>query len=96
MCYFAEKVVKEVDFSKYDDKFKDRPSCKAYPRAVLCKIVVMAFTDSITSSRKISRLVEENIVYMYLAGGYKPKYHTISVLKRLDSLTKNIKSSSSF
>jgi transposase len=56
----------------------------------------MAFTDSITSSRKISRLVEENIVYMYLAGGYKPKYHTISVLKRLDSLTKNIKSSSSF
>ncbi|MDR2830426.1 MAG: transposase [Methanobrevibacter sp.] len=77
ICYFVEKVVNEVDFSDYDDKYKDKPGCKAYPRATLCRIIVMAFTDGITS-HKISRLVEENIIYMYLAGGYKPKYHTIS------------------
>jgi transposase len=48
---------------------------------MLARIIVMSFTDGITSSRKIERQVKENIAYMYLAGGETPKYHTISDFK---------------
>ncbi|MDR2623600.1 MAG: transposase [Methanobrevibacter sp.] len=62
-------------------KYANNPGCKAYPREMLCRIVVMAFTDGITSAKKISRLANENLTYIYLARRDTPKYHTISDFK---------------
>jgi len=41
----------------------------------------MASIDVIFSSRKIARLTEENLVYMYLSGRDKPDFRTICRFK---------------
>jgi len=48
---------------------------------MLLKIVIMASVDGIFSSRKIMRLAEENMVYMYLSGMDKPDFRTICRFK---------------
>lgn len=81
VCYFIENLIKEIDFSKWNLKYKNTPGNKAFHREMLSRIVVMAYVDGITSSRKISRLAEENIPYIYLTGGEKPKYRVIEYFK---------------
>jgi len=81
VCFFVENIIKQIDFKKWDEKYKYNAGNKAFPRAVLCRIVIMAFLDGITSSRKISRLAEESIPYIYLAGGETPKYRVIEYFK---------------
>ena len=48
---------------------------------MICRVVVMAYTDGITSSRRIFRLAQENIPYIYPAGGETPKYRVIEYFK---------------
>jgi transposase len=81
VCFFVENLVKQIDFNKWDEKYKYNAGNKAFPRAMLCRIVIMAYLDGITSSRRISRLAEENIPYIYLAGGETPKYRVIQYFK---------------
>jgi transposase len=47
----------------------------------LTRLVIMASVDGIFSSRKIMKLVEENMVYMYLLGMDKPDFRTICRFK---------------
>ena len=44
---------------------------------MLTRLVIMASVDGIFSSRKIMKLAEENMVYMYLSGMDKPDFRTI-------------------
>lgn len=81
VCFFIENLIKQIDFKKWDEKYKYNAGNRAFPRAVLCRIVIMAYIDGITSSRRISRLAEESIPYIYLAGGEKPKYRVIEYFK---------------
>ena len=68
VCFFIDKLVNCVDFSEIDFQYVDTPGQKAYPAAMLVRIIIMGTIYSIHSSRKLERVVRENIVFMYLAG----------------------------
>jgi len=82
VCFFIEKLVKCVDFSEIDFQYIDTPGQKAYPAAMLVRIIILGTIYSIHSSRKLERIVRENIVFMYLAGFQTPAFSTIAAFKR--------------
>jgi len=71
-----------VDFSEIDFQYVDTPGQKAYPAAMLIRIIILGTIYSIHSSRKLERVVRENIVFMYLAGFQTPVFSTITAFKR--------------
>ena len=82
VCFFIEKLVNCVDFSEIDFQYADTPGQKAYPAAMLVRIIILGTIYSIHSSRKLERIVRENIVFMYLAGFQTPVFSTIAAFKR--------------
>lgn len=82
VCFFIEKLVNCVDFSEIDFQYVDTPGQKAYPAAMLIRIIILGTIYSIHSSRKLERVVRENIVFMYLAGLQTPVFSTIAAFKR--------------
>ena len=82
VCFFIEKLVNCVDFSEIDFQYVDTPGQKAYPAAMLVRIIILGTIYSIHSSRKLERIVRENIVFMYLAGFQTPVFSTIAAFKR--------------
>lgn len=48
---------------------------------MLIRLMIMASVDGVFSSRKIARLGEENVIYIYLAGMDKPDFRTICRFK---------------
>jgi transposase len=81
ICYFIANLVGELDFKKIDQKYRHTLGEAAYSRRMLLRLVIMASIDGIFSSRKIARLAEENLVYMYLSGMDKPDFRTICRFK---------------
>jgi len=81
ICYFIANLVGELDFKKIDQKYRHTLGEAAYSRRMLLMLVIMASIDGIFSSRKIARLAEENLVYMYLSGMDKPDFRTICRFK---------------
>lgn len=81
ICYFIANLVEELDFKDIDEKYKHTKGMAAYPRRMLLRLVLSASADGIFSSRKIARLTEENVVYMYLSGMEKPDFRTICRFK---------------
>ncbi|MDO5851043.1 MAG: transposase [Methanobacteriaceae archaeon] len=81
LCYFLENVVDSIDFSYIDKEYKVKCGQKAYSRKLLLRIVIMALFYQTYSSRKIAKLVRENIVFMYLAGMQESSYRTIARFK---------------
>ncbi|WP_323735601.1 transposase [Methanosphaera sp. ISO3-F5] len=82
VCFFIEKLVNCVDFSEIDFQYVDTPGQKAYSAAMLVRIIILGTIYSIHSSRKLERIVRENIVFMYLAGFQTPVFSTIAAFKR--------------
>jgi transposase len=73
--------VEELDFKKIDQKYRHTRGKAAYSRRMLLRIVIMASVDGVFSSRRVARLAEENMVYMYLSGMDKPDFRTICRFK---------------
>jgi transposase len=76
-CFFVKNLVDEIDFDEIHEDFIGNAGMKAYSRRMLTRLVIMASIDGIRSSRKIAKLTEENVVFMYLCGGDSPSYRTI-------------------
>lgn len=70
-------VVNTVDLKEIEAKYMDTPGNPAYPRRMLLRLLVQAAVDGVWSSRNITKLVHENVIYMYLAGNEKPDHRTI-------------------
>jgi len=70
VCYFITNIVEKVDFQKINQKYRHTKGEPAYSRRMLLRMVLMAFVDGVFSSRRIARLAEENVVYMYLSGNW--------------------------
>lgn len=81
VCYFITNLVEELDFHKIDRKYSCTSGKPAYSRRMLLRLVIMASVDGVFSSRRIARLAEENVIYMYLSGMDKPDFHTICRFK---------------
>lgn len=80
-CFFVVSLVDELDFGNVENKYRGTRGKPAYPRQMLLRLVIMASLDGIFSSRKIAKLAQENVVYIYLTGGETPDFRTICSFK---------------
>ena len=56
----------------------DETGCPAYNPKVLLKVVLLAYSRGITSSRKIERACRENVLFMALSCNQRPDHSTIA------------------
>jgi len=72
-------VDEKLDLSIFDSKFKnDDTGRPAYDPAILLKIVLLAYSRGVTSSRKIEALCRENVVFMAISADSRPHFTSIS------------------
>ncbi len=72
-------VETRMDLSVFDDNYSnDETGRSAYDPKVLLKIVLLAYSRGLISSRKIEQACRENIVFMALACGQHPDHSTIA------------------
>jgi len=77
ICYLVIAIVNGIEVCEIEKKYRFKPGNPAYPRRMLLRLLVQAAIDGVWSSRKIDKLTQENVVYMYLAGNAKPNFRTI-------------------
>lgn len=69
----------ELDLSAFDAYYRnDATGAKAYPPAVLLKVVLFAYSQGIVSSRGIERACREHVTFMALSGDSAPHFTTIA------------------
>ncbi len=69
----------EIDLSIFESRYRnDETGAPAYDPAILLKIILYAYSRGITSSRKIARCCEENIIFMALSADTRPHFTTIA------------------
>jgi len=69
----------ELDLRIFDDRYgNDEMGCPAYDPAILLKIILLAYSRGVTSSRKIATLCEENVVFMAISADSRPHFTTIA------------------
>ncbi len=72
-------VDNEIDLSAFDSRYdNDETGAPAYDPAILLKVVLFAYSRGITSSRRIARACEENVVFMALSADSRPHFTTIA------------------
>jgi len=73
----------EFDLSALAAKFKnDETGAPAYDPAVMLKIVLLAYSRGLVSSRAIGRVCRENVLFMAISGDTQPAYTTIAAFVR--------------
>jgi transposase len=87
VCYLIEQIAESIDYSDFDKKYDSAGHPAYHPRIN----VMMASVDGITSSRRIAKNTQENVVYIYLAEKTNPNFRTISDFRKNNrKLIKNV------
>ena len=72
-------VEKRLDMSVFEGKYRnDETGRAAYDPKVLLKVVLLAYSRGLISSRKIEQACHENVVFMALACGQQPDHSTLA------------------
>ena len=70
-------VDKRLDMSIFQSKYRnDETGRAAYDPKILLKVVLLAYSRGLISSRRIERACRENVVFMALACGQQPDHST--------------------
>jgi transposase len=87
----VNEVVERIDVSALERSYKGGGTSSYHPRMLL-KVVVYAYLRNIYSSRKMEQALNENVHFIWLAGGAKPDHNTINDFrgKRLKGQLKEI------
>lgn len=65
----------ELDLSRLDARFNnDEVGASAYDPRVMLKIVLLAYSRGLISSRKIEQACEQNVLFMAVSGDSRPSY----------------------
>jgi transposase len=73
----------EIDLSGIDRRYvNDETGAPAYDPAVMLKIVLLAYSRGVVSSRAIERLCRENVLFMAISGDSAPQFTTIAKFVR--------------
>ena len=76
-------VDNELDFSELDARFNnDETGASAYDPRVMLKIVLLAYSRGLISSRSIERACAQNVQFMALSGDAQPSYTHIAKFVR--------------
>ena len=78
----------EIDLSAFDARFKnDDTGAAAFPPAMLLKVVLLAYSRGVISSRGIERLCRDHFIFIALSGDSCPHFTTIAAfVSGLDDL----------
>jgi len=72
-------IESRLDMSVFDDRYNNEETgCYAYNPKILLKIVLLAYSRGITSSRPMERACKENVTFMALTCGAQPDHSTIA------------------
>ena len=76
-------VDEELDLSSLDAKFRnDATGASAYDPRVMLKIVLLAYSRGLVTSRKIEQACEQNVLFMAVSGDARPCYTHIAKFVR--------------
>jgi transposase len=78
----------ELDLSALDARFRnDQTGASAYDPRVMLKIVLLAYSRGVVSSRKIERACAQNVLFMAIGGDSQPSYtHIAKFVRELGEL----------
>ena len=69
----------ELDLSSFDARFRnDETGAAAYPPAMLLKVILFAYSQSIISSRDIEAVCRHHVTFIALSGDTQPHFTTIA------------------
>jgi transposase/IS5 family transposase len=72
-------VEKRLDMSIFEGKYRnDETGRAAYDPKIILKVVLLAYSRGLISSRKIEQACRENVVFIALACGQQPDHSTIA------------------
>ena len=72
-------LTEELDLSALDAKFRnDATGASAYDPRALLKIVLLAYSRGLITSRKIEHACEHNVLFMAVSGDARPSYTHIA------------------
>ena len=72
-------IDEELDLIAFDQHYNNDDNGRpAYDPRLLLKVVILAYSKGITSSRRIERLCRENIVFMALSADLQPDHSTVA------------------
>jgi len=76
LCYLVDK---ELDLAPFHARYNnDEVGASAYDPAVLLKIVLLAYSRGIVSSRKIEAACRENVLFIAVSGDSQPNFTTLA------------------
>lgn len=76
LCYLIDHEIDQTIFyTQYKNDDEGRP---AYDPALLLKVIILAYSKGITSSRKIEALCRENIIFMAISADSQPHFTTLA------------------
>ena len=81
MFFFIRMLVDCIYFSDIDSEYENTPGQKAYPAALMLRLIVLGMIYSIHSNCKLEAIIRENVVFMYTTGFETPSFSTIAVFK---------------
>lgn len=82
-CAVDYLIDQEIDLSGIDERYvNDETGAPAYDPAVMLKIVLLAYSRGMVSSRTIERLCRENVLFMAISGDSAPQFTTIAKFVR--------------
>ena len=69
----------ELDLSALDERYRnDANGAPAYDPAIMLKIILLAYSRGMISSRAIERACRENVLFMAISGDSAPQFTTIA------------------
>src|SRR3974390_1594095 len=72
-------VEEKIDITPLEERFcNEKTGAPAYDPKILLKIVLLAYSRGIISSRRIERLCRENIIFKAITAGTEPDFTTIA------------------
>jgi transposase len=78
-----DAIIEVIETKKLNLKFKEtKVGNKAYHPVTMLKILIYAYSYGWRSSRKIERALHHNLSFIWLAGGIKPNFKTISKFRK--------------
>ena len=73
----------QLDMSALDHRYRnDDTGCTAYDPRVLLKIILLAYSRGMISSRSIERACRENVLFMAISGDCAPQFTTLAKFVR--------------
>ncbi|HEV8717828.1 MAG TPA: transposase [Candidatus Binatia bacterium] len=76
LCHLLDH---EVEFTEFDNRFRnDEGGAPAYAPALLLKIVLLAYSRGLVSSRAMESACRHNVLFMAVSGGATPPFTTLA------------------